>query len=185
MAAAAAATNAPTRSLSLPEFHRKLLNEDWTAQRATSGKLNVALYSVRATLAGMCGMHVAKMPTMKKHQCWREVLKVYLDLVTAFRDRYPDAAVNEFIGHTSTTKITPMDGEKVWRMHCAVRKEIVNVYNPVWKSCLGPNGTPPSGKSWEWVRKRTLILIYRNGKKDDSPLAANDGMSCTILLVWS
>ena len=100
-------------TMMLPEFQRKLLNPERTPNRATSGELNIALYSIHATLTGMCG---SKMPTMKKHDCWIEAKQVCVKLMSAFQQKYPEAAVSEYIGHTSTTKITGMDGEKIWRM---------------------------------------------------------------------
>ena len=158
----------------LPDFPKKILNSDWSNNRHESFKLNISAYNTRATFSAMCAMHVNTLGTMKAQDCHSEALKAWTKLVTAFKRKYPDATVGKYLGFTSLNKITPMDGEKIWRMACQTRPEINNVFNPVWLSCLS-NGKLPSGKDWEWVRKRTLILLYRRATKDETPLAPNEG----------
>lgn len=51
-----------------------------------------------------------------------------------------------------------------------VRKQCVNEYNRRWDSCL-VNGTCPSGKNWDWVRKKVLVMIFH--KKDGEQVSAN------------
>lgn len=162
--------------LRLPDFPNKILNETWEKNRANAGKLNTAAYSVRCTLTAMCGMDVHKRKCMKKHDIWSCCKRTYIALVASMARKHPNAKVVEFVGHTALTKLAPMSGEKVFRMSQMVRKHCVNQFNPLWKSCLGPTGQPPSGKDWEWVRQRVLIMLYRQAKKDITPLEANAGL---------
>ena len=77
-----------------------------------------------------------------------------------------------------------MTGEKVFRMAQAVRKECRNSFDPLWKSGI-VNEQPPSGKDWKWVCKRTLVLLYRQKKKDPTPLQANAGSLCVFDNVYN
>ena len=162
--------------LRLPAFPPGLLMPNWKNNRADATKLNLAAYSIRCTLSAMCGMHVHTMGDMRKHDIFASCERNYLKLVAAMQNKYRDAAVVKYLGHTSLTKVAVMTGEKVFRMAQNTRKTIVNRFNPKWKACL-VNGQPPSGKNWEWVAKRVLIMLYHESKGDTThELAANAGI---------
>ena len=123
----------------------------------------------------MVSMHVHKMGDMRAPDIHAAAEKKYMSLVQAFKNKYKKAAVCEFIAYTALTKLKRMDGEKVWRMGNLVRSKCVNVYNPIWKNCVGPTGQCPSGKDWDWVRKHMLVLLHRRSRKDPEPLELNAG----------
>ena len=56
-----------------------------------------------------------------------------------------------------------------------VRADCVNQYNPLWKSCLDSSGFPPSGREWQWVADRVLVMMWRQKIKNQDPLPANQG----------
>ena len=159
----------------LPEFPVKILNETWQNDRSNGSKITLSALSIRCTLAAMCGMHVHKGPGKKKYDIWTCCADLYKQLTNAMKLAHPHASVIPFLDYTANTMVTRMDGEKVFRMSQLVRKECVNVFNPLWKSCLDDSGQPPSGKTWEWVRCRVLILLYRQAKKIETPLPQNAG----------
>ena len=163
--------------LLLPTFDNCLLNENWPNNRTHSGKLQVAALSIRATLSAMCGMHIHSLSAKKKQDLWQICAIKYVKLVRSLVQKYPRASVGEYLPYVALTKLVKMTGEKVFRMAQAVRKECRNSFDPLWKSAI-VNGQPPSGKDWTWVCKRTLVLLYRQKKKDPTPLQANSGSSC-------
>ena len=168
----------------LPAFDDRFLSPNWPNNRTHSGKLQVAALSIRGTLSAMCGMHVNTMSGKKKQDIWEICARKYRQLVDELQHKYPDASVGEYLMYVALTKLSPMTGEKIFRMSQAVRKECRNVFNPLWNQAL-VNGFPPSGKDWEWVRKRTLILLHRQKKKDSTPLQPNDGSFYVCVCVCS
>ena len=162
--------------LRIPAFPPEILLPNWRNNRADSSKLNTAAYSIRCTLASMCGMHVHRTGDKRKHDIWACCEEVYGRLLRAMQHRHGEAAVIKYLGHTSLTMVAKMTGEKIFRMSQNTGKTIVNRFNPKWRACLDSNGQPPSGKNWEWVRNRVLVMLYHESKGDnDTTLAANEG----------
>ena len=145
--------------LSLPDFPAKILNEAWVNNRQDSKKLNLAAYSVRCTLAAMSGMHVHKMGSMRKGDIHANCEKVYHQLVAAMQRHHRTAAVSEYVGYTSLTKVSKMSDDKIFRMAQEVRSTLVNSFNRLWNACL-QDGKLPSDKTWDWVRMRVLVMLY-------------------------
>ena len=119
-------------NLPLPDFPAILLNKQWQNNREGSPKLNIAAYSIRCTLCAASGISVHRTPGKKKHDIWNDCLQTYSDQCKSLKAKYPEAAVLPFLEYTALNQLTTMSGKKIWRMSQMVRKEINNVYNPLW-----------------------------------------------------
>ena len=163
-------------SLRLPEFPSNLMNTTWIVQkREDRRKVVIAIASLRATMAAMCGMHVHTHPQMTSPQIHAVCLKKYFEVHAAMLVKYPDAVAVPYLKYTSLNKAKEIVGLSVYRLSQEIRKILVKQYNVLWQSCVGPDKLPPSGRSWEWVRKRVLVMMYRKLKKNEAPLPANEG----------
>ena len=98
--------------LRIPAFPPEILLPNWRNNRADSSKLNTAAYSIRCTLASMCGMHVHRTGDKRKHDIWACCEEVYGRLLRAMQHRHGEAAVTKYLGHTSLTMVAKMTGEK-------------------------------------------------------------------------
>ena len=73
----------------------------------------------------------------------------------------PNAVIGRYLNKVNRSSAKLMSGKTVFGAAGRIRKELSSNFTPIWKSCLVGDGFPPSGKDWEWVRKKTLTLIYR------------------------
>ena len=64
-------------ALRIPAFPPEILLPNWRNNRADSSKLNTAAYSIRCTLASMCGMHVHRTGDKRKQDIWACCEEVY------------------------------------------------------------------------------------------------------------
>ena len=171
---------AATMIVNLPDFPEMLLNRNWERNRTGSPKLNTAAYSLRSTLAAMTCIHLNTTAPKKGPDVHRTCLIKYGELIAAMKVRYPDAAVIKYLDYSSLQQLKKLDGKQIYRMGLAVRTKVVNEFLPLWKSCLGPSGMSPSGRTFEWVMKRVLIMLYRRSKKNNDALPANAGIIIII-----
>ena len=163
-----------TTDLRVPAFPPILMNTTWdVGNRVGRKKIQVAALSIRSTLSAMCGMHVHTTPTATSFQQHAICLEKYKKLLVAMENKYPEASVVPFLKYTSLTKNKEFAGLSIYRMSQQVRTTIAKEYNTLWTSSLGPDKIPPSGRTFEWVRKRVLIMLWRKGKKDNRPMSAN------------
>ena len=169
----------PSRALPirlvLPMFPDIMMNEHWRFNnRVEKKKIHQCALSIRCTLAAMCGMHMHQNPQARSFDIHDICEHKYHELVQSLLTKCPNAKVCEFLTFTTLEKTKKMGGKNVWRMSQQVKKEICNRYNPMWQSCLS-NDIPPSGRQWEWVRQRVLVLLWRALKKNTDPLPSNQG----------
>ena len=168
-------------ALSVPSLPPEILNTTWrTSRKADKPKINAAVNSIKCTIASMCGIHIHTMSGMKKADIEIECESKYHAIVAALRLKYPDAVALHFIAHTNNKLIKLLDGNGIYRLSQRVRKTCVNSYNGHWLGSLD-SGIPPSGRSWNWVRMRVLVLLHRELKKNTSTLPANQGKTNTCL----
>ena len=162
-------------ALKLPDFPAHLMVSNWVykSSKLVDSKLHSASLCIRATLAAMCGMHVHTLSGKKKPDIEEICATKFHELVAALRTKYPDASVMEFVPYVTCKKLKKMTGNTVYRLSVKVRKMCTNSFGKLWQDSLGPDGLPPSGRSWEWVAQRVLIMLYREKKKDDRSLPVN------------
>ena len=129
----------------------------------------------RYTLSAMCGMHVHTTKPAKAEDVIDICGDKFKQLVIAFKTKYPNASVNQFLDWTTLTKLKKIEGKNVYAMSkqvrlcnmickkkclCTcfaydlfftvfvqVRKVCVNDYNRFWESCLGPGGNLPQDET--------------------------------------
>lgn len=82
----------------------------------------------------------------------------YNELIEAFMELYPDAAVTEFLDKTTFSDVRELTDKNIWKIGCDAHKSFVNFYNPRWKCDLGSDGLSPSVKDYDWVMNRLLVL---------------------------
>ena len=152
--------------LSLPKIPSELLNTNWrTGHKLDSPKINNAALCLRALLANMCGIHLHKQPPMKKIDCEMRCETKYHELADSLLQKYPDSVGVQQIKFVDSKKIKRIEGHSIYRLSQVVRKTCVNSFNIMWDSCLDSNGDIPSGRDYEWVRQRVLVMLYRELKK--------------------
>ena len=160
MASARANNSAPGSMLRLPSIPNFLLNEEWGSDRKTAPLLGYALKTVKYLFYAMCAIHVHGKDSMATASILRLVQNKYRKLCDSFTTKYPNAVIGPFLKRLNRTTQELVNGKSVWAAAGRVRKSISAEYTPVWKSCLD-NGGLPSGRDWDWVRKRTLVLLFR------------------------
>ena len=126
----------------------------------------------------MCGIHIHIRNGMKRSDIemllvWGKVPRIRR-LAKALQQKYPDSIAVKFIAHTSNKRVKLFDGNGIYRLSQRVRKTCVNSYNGHWSSCLD-NDIPPSGRSWDWVKMRVIVILYREWKKNTTSLPSNQG----------
>lgn len=169
----------------LPDFPPCMLSRNWgELKREDKPKLNTCCYSIRGTLSAMCGMHLHTTTPTKAPNVHAICLQKYNELTAAMRMKYPDASVNEFIDYVTINKFKKLKGEQIYKMGLSMKTMMLKQFLPLWNSCLDSNGNFPSGRSWEWVRDRVLIMLYRRSKKDLTPLPQNAGKHVLIFIVF-
>lgn len=170
-------------ALKLPDFPIQLMASNWVYKenKVHDSKLHSASLCIRATLAAMCGMHIHSLSGKKKPDIEAICEAKYHELVAALKIKYPDASVVEFLPYVTMKKVKKISGHTIYRLSMNVRKICTNSFGKLWEDALGPDRLPPSGRSWEWVSQRVLVMLYREKKKDDRPLPANQG---NIQCVW-
>ena len=97
---------------------------------------------------------------MATNSILRLVRKNFRKLCSSFTSKYPNAVIGPFLIRTNRTTQEEVNGKSIWAAAGRIRKQISGEYTPIWNSCLD-NGAPPSGRDWDWVRKRTLVLVFR------------------------
>lgn len=162
-------------TLSLPYIPQELLNKNWrVGHKVDKTKINNAALCLKAFLSTMCGIHLHTQPPMKKVDCEVKCERKYTELVQAIRSKYPDAVALQQIDFVDSKKIKKLDGAGIYRLSQVVRKACVNSFNRLWDGCLD-NGNVPSGRGYDWVRQRVLVMLYRETKKITDPMPANQG----------
>ena len=161
--------------LLLPNLNEELLSSTWRyGRKQDDPKINAAVYSIKCIFAAMCGMHVHSQNGMKKADIWIVCETKYNELVRALRHKYPDCVAARFIGHTSNKLNKKITGDTIYRLSQHVRKTCVNSFNVHWKGSLDGD-VPPSGREWDWVRMRVLVILYREYTKNTQRLPENQG----------
>ena len=159
----------------LPEFPPLLLTQGWEINRTDKPKLNAAAYSIRSTFAAMAGMDLHSKSAKKGPDIHVTVRNAFNKLVEAMKTVYPDASVVQYIEYTTLNKLKKIEGRQIHRLGMEVRTACVNDFRPLWVSCLDSSGDPPSGRQWQWVADRVLVMLWRQKTKNKDPLSANEG----------
>ena len=169
-------------TLSLPNLPVEMWSSNWRPDRkADRPKINAAVYSLKCVFAAMCGMHIHTRSGMKRADIEMECEVKYHELIAAARLQHPDAVAVKFVAHTSNKCLKLMDGNGIYRLSQRVRKICVNSYNGHWLGSLD-GGIPPSGRMWNWVRMRVLVILYRELTKNTTNLPENQGV-CIVFCV--
>ena len=134
-----------TDSVALPNFPESLLNTQWQNNRTDRGKLKSSAIAIRSlcmcynvnvlhafaraithtcdryTLSTMCGMHVHTTKPKRGEDVVRVCEEKYKCLIRSFKNKYPRAAVNQFLEYTTLTQLQLINGKKVYTMSKTVR----------------------------------------------------------------
>ena len=102
----------------------------------------------------------------KGPDCHAIVLRAYMQLAKTMRIKYPDAAAMKYVDYVTLAKLKKLEGKQIYKQGQIVKTKLIKHMLSLWNAELGPTGCFPSGKSWDWVRKRVLIKLWRRCQKN-------------------
>ena len=164
--------------LVLPRFPTSLFDTRcvYGLNKKTDSKMFNDALCIKATFAAMLGKHIHTLSGKKRPDIEAICQKKYHELVDAAAAKYTDCEIVQFLPYVTMKKIKKLEGPTIYRLSQKVRSACTTSFNKFWEDCLGPDGIPPSGRQFEWVRMRVLVMLYRSFKKNSSSLPANQGL---------
>ena len=158
-------------TLKFPTFPSQILYTGWASHRRTDRKLlGIAVQCIRCTFAAMCAMNIHAAAPEIKLDCHNVCATKFQKLVEIFNNVHKNASAGPFLTKTTLTGLRPVTGKSVWTIAKEVRRTLVNNYNRKWENNLGPDGQPPSGRSFQWVANKVLVQLFRARNKIDETL---------------
>ena len=112
--------------------------------------------SIKYLFISMCAVHVFGKDSMIKPSLERIVQVKYHKLAQSFVNQNPNTVIGRHLNKVNRSSAELMSGKTVFAAAGRIRKELSSNFTPIWKSCLVGDGLPPSGKDWEWVRKKNI-----------------------------